>query len=290
MTDLETLLSESLADDRWALPARLDIASLRAAGRRRQARRRTATATLAVAALLAGAGGLLAVQREPDRLGYAGSGPSAQPAPTTTPVPGSRPAPHTPVPGITPAFSPTRGSDWLLTVDQARTFASVHVTPSPCCGQSVVPSHAPLTARTLDLVADGRAGLPPGADVVGEQDPGGQPAVEALHVHLADGTPVEVERAQLQVPLAAAELENRGSTVPSLTVRDVPGSSAALLSMADYGYGYGFQDWQGDPGAQLAMTVTAGGVTTRWASPVTLPLATLQGWAVAAEQHAAARR
>jgi hypothetical protein len=63
-----------------------------------------------------------------------------------------------------------------------------------------VASPAPLTGKSAALLAAVHTADLPGAQLRREDSVGGQPGTAAVHVLLADGTPVEVLAQQLQEP------------------------------------------------------------------------------------------
>lgn len=272
-SQLEQQLTDALgsarSDERWALSADLDVRAVRRlAGRRR---RRTAVATAAASVVVLGvvgvaAGALASGTRTVDRVGQV----AAQ-------------APGQPVAGISPAWTPASGRDWLLSGAEYDRFAGGHTVVDHPTGQSRVPSPAPLASPSKALLADLRDALPTGATTRREDAPGGDPDATAVHVRLADGTPVEVERTQLWQPLAYDRLGG-DTPVAGSSVEDVPGTTTALLLQPDAGYGFpGRSD-----GAHAVAVVTRSGGWTYLVAPETVPLATVRGWALqvaTAESH-----
>ena len=195
--------------------------------------------------------------------------------PATAPAGPPVAATAVPVPGVDPVFVPTHGRDWLLTEDEEDAFVRTHALPSSGPGEGVVASPAPLRRDSALLEEHARAGLPAGARIEREDDASGQPGRAALHVVLADGTLVEVQRQRLQAP-AAWSGSDPGRE------QDLPGSSAAVL---DERAGYGWPDGR-PPDARLVLVATADGVLTTWYAERTVPLDTVLAWAVAADRAA----
>jgi hypothetical protein len=266
--NLDDLLTEALHDERWALPVPAD--TLSSVRRLRRARRRRAVLLSTAASVAVLTGVAVAVAEVPgsstDRVAtYASSAAVA--------------------PMISPAWTPTSGREWLLTNQEYDAFYASHTKapyPSPGPGQGRVPSPAPLTDRSAALLADVLAGgLPTGTTYRREDSPGGDPNETAVHVTLADGTPVEVSRRSLDGPFAfhrdGGDGVNAGATEEA-----VPGTDDAAALYPDFGYG--FAHYAGDR-AHGVNVVTASGVVTSWAAPSVVPLATLRTWAFAAAVH-----
>lgn len=270
--NLDDTLRDTLADDRWALPVRPDTLDRVRRGRAAR-RRRTALVSATAALTLAGAGAVVLTnlpQGSGTRLGtYASGG---------TPA-------GSPVPGISPPFLPDSGRDWLLTSAQWSTYSLSHTGPSPGPGQSTVASPAPLAEQSAGLLAEVQAaGLPAGAVLRREDSVGGQPGSAAVHVMLADGTPLEVLRSTLPEPIDVESFSGDGEGQnQDATVVDITGTSSAAAVFPTLGYG--FADETGS-GAHGVIVVTRGGVATTWAAPSRVPLGDLQRWAIAAAQHA----
>jgi hypothetical protein len=265
---IEDLLRDTLTSPEWDLPVRPGaMADLRR--RRRTHRRRTAGAAALGGLALVGAGvaGVSLLPSHQVQLGtYAAGG-----------VPEGSPAP-----GISPAWVPQTGRDWLLSQADADAFWSAHTRPSPHPGQSVVESPAPLGPQSEALLGDVQAaGLPAGAQLRREDAVGGQPDAPAVHVTLPDGTPVEVDRTWAQGPMPYVWQD--GYDHSDARVEDVPGTSSAGVAYKEFGYGFG--PAYGDT-SRGVITVSRGGEWTTWAAPSTVPLATLRAWAFAAAQHA----
>ncbi len=269
--NLDDLLHDAVHDDRWALPVPPD--ALEGLRRGRALRRRQRAAACSVAAVLAVAGGafaiVAAIPHHRVQLGtFAGSGG----------VPAGWPAP-----GITPAFVPTSGRDWLMTTAEYATYARTHTHPSPPPGQSSVASPAPLTEQSAELLADVQAAdLPAGAKLRREDSAGGEPGVAQVHITLADGTPVLIERRQLVEPFpydAGNPAADGSTTDPNPnppTLVDVPGTTSAALVVSIASQ---------VPAANTVNAFSRGGVSTYWfaAAPVTLDQ--LKAWAFAAAVH-----
>ncbi len=281
---LDDLLSEALHDDRLALPVSPDTLS---AVRRSRARRQRVRAVGAV-----GATGSLVLASVLVVQSVRPTTPSSSLRPAAGGPPASSPAtPASSVPGISPAWMPNSGNDWLMTTAEYDAFEASHTrapVPSPGPGQGRVPSPAPLASPSAQLADEGgHADLPTGTDVRREDSPGGDPDATALHLTLADGTPVEVERRQLPGPLPfhayAGDGVNEGATE-----RPVPGTSAGAAVYPQYGYGFPPPYAGTDPavGAHGVAVVTEDGVMTTWAAPASVPLADLQRWAFTAAQWA----
>ena len=257
--NLDQLLTDALHDDRLALPVPADALQR---VRRMRRRRQRLTVAAASAGTLALVGGGVAVVST-----MASSSPAAVSSYASAGVPDGAPAP-----GITPAFVPASGRDWLLTDAQWKTYDATHTHPSPAPGQSTVHSPAPLAEQSAVLLSEvQQAGLPEGASFHRDDSSGGQPGVAALEVTLSDGRHFMVIEQQLQAPFnyeGAVENPNKGAAV-----FDVPGTSSAGVTF---------------PSAPSVVVVSRGGISTSWyASDVGPTLAELRAWAIAAEQHAA---
>lgn len=274
-SDLEDRLREALTaarhDERWAAAGSTTVEGVRSAGGAQRRRGRLST-TAGALALLA-VGGTMVGQLGSERT----NGPSDSLSPANTPsARASSAAPASPVPSITPAWTPQSGQDWILTDKQFAEFERAHVLPSSAPGQGTVPSPAPLRAESARLAE--QAALPAGSDVQREDDAAGEPGTTALHVTLADGVPVEVERRRLQSPVSAGTHDPRLATATEVTV---PGTTSTALVWDQVGYG-----WRGayPEGARMVMTISADGTTTSWYAPLTIPLVMIKDWAVRTEQ------
>jgi hypothetical protein len=259
---VEELLAAALVgartDDRWAVAA-----SPQALTRVRRAatRQRTRSAGLAVVGLTAAVSGAtfgLAA------LGHGGSDGAVV-------IPGNPGATTSPAPGISPAWTPTSGRDWVLDKGAYDDFVATHTLPSDAPHN--VQSPAPLTAYSARLEDDVRKGLPMGSALARQDAVDGQPGTAAIHALLVDGTPVEVARIPLQQPISSMY---GGDAGPAITVRrDLPNGSV-LLTIEHSGYGWG----PGIPeGANTAIVITRDGEETTWNAPVAVPLDTVARWA-----------
>jgi hypothetical protein len=257
---LAAALADARTDDRWAIaPPAQALTTVRRAA----ARQRTATAGAALlAAAAAGVGVSLVV------------GQDGQQAVVQQPADGGT-QPHA-VAGIEPEWIPTTGSDWVLDKPVYDEFVASHVLPS--AAPHTVRSPAPLTEASARLLRDVRTGLAADATTVRQDAPNGLAGAAAIHVRLADGTPVEVERMQLQWPMPT-QFTGDGTERP-MTRRDLA-SGSVLVTIAGAGYGWGPDIPQG---ANVAFVVTATGVYTYWAAPLSVPLETVAGWAEAADR------
>lgn len=272
---IEDLLRDTLASPSWDLPVRPDaLSELR---RRRAVRRRRTAAAAALGGLaVVGAvvGGLSVLpQHHAELATYAAGG-----------VP-----PGSPAPGISPAWAPQSGRDWLLTDQAWQDFVHSHTRPSPAPGQSTVESPAPLGPQSEELLADVQAAdLPPGTNTRREDAVGGQPGAAAVYLTLPDGTPVVVERHLAQEPVPYEGFADGPGT--GITVVDVPGTASAAALYSHYSYGFGPTEGypQGYPegSAHGVQVMSRGGVATMWTAPSAVPLDTLKAWAFAAAQHA----
>lgn len=266
----ERLLTDALrdarTDERWAVQARPGMAHR---VRRASLRRRRGQAVLAAAAaavVLTGAVAGLTQLPGGDR-------------PTDAVIAGPAPAPGEPGPVITPEFTPTSGRDWLLTEQEFERFTATHAAPSP--RPNPVQSPAPLTDYSARLLADVEAALPAGATTERQDALNGDPATAGIHIRLADGTPVEVDRQPLQGPVAYP-LYFGGAQRPVPEPAAVPGSDSAVLAVENVGYGWGptIAD-----GARSVTVVRRDGEATRWYAPLSVPLETLTRWSLAAEER-----
>lgn len=269
--NLDQLLHDALHDDRLALPVPAE--TLDVVRRKRRARQRLVITGASVAALALAGGSVALVSLR-----------SSSSSTLSPYLEGGLPA-GSPAPGITPAFVPGSGRDWLLTGPEYDAYRASHTHPSPAPGQSVVHSPAPLSSQSAQLLEDVTAAtLPSSASLRREDSVGGQPNVAAVHVRLADGTPIEIQRAQAQEPFAYAMTGIDGSstmTAPGAHVVDVPGTSSAAGVIPDASYGFAGRTDR----TEEVVVVTRGGVVTTWWAPVTVPLADLQQWAIAAAQR-----
>jgi hypothetical protein len=260
---IEELLAAALAgartDDRWAIPPNAQALT---SVRRAAARQRTATAGAALlAAAAAGVGITVAVGSDGQQ--------------TVVQQPADSPDRAQPVPGIEPDWIPTSGSDWVLDKPAYDEFVTSHLLPSPA--PHTVRSPAPLTDASARLLRDVLKGIAPDASTVRQDAPNGLAGAAAIHARLADGTPVEVERMQLQEPIST-QFGGDGPQRP-MTRRDLP-TGSVLVTIAGAGYGWG----PGIPeGANVALVVTPTGEYTSWAAPLTVPLQTVASWAEAAD-------
>jgi hypothetical protein len=259
--NLDQMLTDALHDERLALPVPSDTLSLvRRRRRRRQARLVAGTAAASVTLVGAAVGTVSLLSSPASSLSPYSSG--------------------GPVPGISPAFAPTSGRDWILSPDAWRTFRATHTEPSPPPGQSTVASPAPLAQMSADLLADVRAaGLPAGTQSLREDAVGGQPGTAAVHVTMSGGVPVEVFRTTLVEPTSTEQ--NGPGTNTDATVVDVPGTTDAAALFPTYGYGFPGRDGN----AHQVMVVTSEGLMTSWVAPESVPLDTLRAWAFAAARH-----
>lgn len=271
---LASALRSARTDDRWAVATAPGLAHRVRRATSRQRRYRAAVAATAGVAALGGATAGLA------QLGGGGQEPVdsvfATSAPTTTTPPVAGPPPS-PVAGISPEFTPAHGRDWLLSDEQFARFAESHTTPSP--RPNPVQSPAPLTDYSARLLVDVEAALPAGSSAERQDALNGDPATAGIHAALPDGTRVEVDREPLQTPVPV-DSWYAGSGAGTPQVDDVPGSDSALVSLPEVGYGWG----PGIPdGARLVAVVRRDGEVTRWYAPLSVPLETVQQWALAAE-------
>ncbi len=164
MTNVEELLSDALheahTDPRFALPPAPD--SLRRVRRRAHARRARTAAFVAAGVAVVGAGGGYAAAQigggTTTHLQYAGGGPASgggsSSGSTTSPSPAPSTPPPSPVPGISPAWTPTSGADWLMSRAEYKKFASTHTAPRPAWRD--ITSPAARKATSARLVADAR--------------------------------------------------------------------------------------------------------------------------------------
>lgn len=254
--NLDDLLHDTLHDDRFALPVPAD--TLEGVRRRRRNRHRLAVAGTAVCALglVGGAAVALAPGSSSTRLvPYAAGGGG---------VPEGSPAP-----GITPAFVPTSGRDWLLDAAQWEAYDKSHSHPSPAPGQSTVHSPAPLGPQSAGLLAEIQAAhLPAGTTYHRDDSTGGQPGAAAVEVTLPDGASVVVEETQMQEPFGYESADTSGHAA----VFDIAGTSSAAVAF---------------PAAPSVVVISRGGISTGWyTGSKSVTLADLTAWATAAEQAA----
>jgi hypothetical protein len=265
---IEELLAAALADartdDRWAIAPK---AQAMTSVRRAATRQRTRNAGLALAGIAVGSVGGIAVLAS---LGDGGNQVVLQPG-----NPGASPAPS-PVAGISPEWTPRSGADWMLDKDEYDAFVSSHTLPSPA--PHGVQSPAPLTERSARLAADAERVLPAGSTIVRQDAPDGLATAAALHVHLADGTPLEVRREPLQQPISSFMFGD-GQPHAVITRRDLA-TGSVLVSIAHTGYGWGPGI---DEGANTAVVISAAGLETTWNGPMSIPLDTIAQWAAAAD-------
>lgn len=263
---IEELLAAALADartdDRWAIAPK---ARSMTAVRRAAHRQRTRNAGLALASLTAvGVGSAAAIGAFGTDANHAGLqyGDGPTPAPS-------------PVPGITPEWTPQSGSAWVLEKKAYDAFIAAHTLPSD--KPHNVQSPAPLTEYSALLEGDVRAALPTGSTTVRQDAPDGDATAAAIHARLADNTPVQIERGPLQEPISTQY--GGDSAARPTTRRDLPNGSV-LVTIAHAGYGWGPDIPEG---ANVAFTVTPSGEQTTWSAPLSVPLSTVAGWAETAD-------
>ena len=255
---LAAALVDARTDDRWAIaPSAQALTSIRRAA----TRQRTATAGAALlAAAAAGVGISLVVGSDGQQ--------------TVVQQPADSPDRAQPVPGIEPDWIPTSGSEWVLDKPAYDEFVRSHLLPSPA--PHTVRSPAPLTEASARLLRDVLKGIAPGASTVRQDAPNGLAGAAAIHARLTDGTPVEVERMQLQWPMST-QINGDGPQQP--TVRKDLANGSVLVTIAGAGYGWGPDIPEG---ANVAIVVTPTGESTYWAAPLTVSLQTIASWAEAA--------
>ncbi|MCW2572639.1 MAG: hypothetical protein JWO88_2697 [Frankiales bacterium] len=247
---LAAALADARTDARWAIPAKAHTPT---AVRRAATRQRTRNAGLALASLAAvGVGSAAATGAFGTSPNHAGLqyGNGATPAPS-------------PVRGITPAWIPTSGADWVLVTKGYDAFVASHRLPSPAPHD--VQSPGPLTEYSAQLEREVQAALPAGATTVRADAVDGRAGTAAVHAKLADGTQVEVQRIPLQQPIPD---RYNGQEQASMSRRDLA-TGSVLVTITGAGY--------------FAFTVTPGGVQTSWYAPESVPLTTLAAWAEAAD-------
>jgi hypothetical protein len=277
MTNVEELLCDALheahTDPRFALPPAPD--ALRRVRRRAHARRaRTAALAAAGIAVVGAGGGYAATQlggSTTTHLQYAGGGPTdgsgSSTGSTTSPSPSLPPLPSpSPVPGISPAWTPTRGADWLMSRAEYTKFASTHTAPRAV--PRTITSPATLKAAVAQLAADARTALPEGTKLV-PNHPVADDVFPGLDGTLPDGTSVEADWMQLQTPFTyKVEEFGPGTTAP----RSLPTGSA-----------YVAEAHGGDLGGPAVKVVTPTGEQTVWSVPPSGSLDKLVRWAIAAD-------
>jgi hypothetical protein len=254
--NLDQLLHDALHDDRLALP--VPAGTLDAVRRKRRTRQRLAVAGTSVAALAVVGGAVSAATL----LSSSSS--------TLSPYAAGGVPPGSPAPGITPAFVPESGRDWLLTDAEWQTYNASHTHPSPAPGQSAVHSPAPLAEQSAVLLNEvQQAGMPPGTTFHRDDSAGGQPNVADIQATLPGGGIVIIEERQMQEPFDyEGSAEN---TNPGATVFDVPGTSSAAVQL---------------PQGPSVTVISRGGLSTSWfTNGHGVTLADLRAWAIAAEQH-----
>ena len=266
---LATALRDARTDDRWAVPTAPGLAHR---VRRATVRRRRQRALVAVTAGLALVGGGTAVLAQA-RGGGAADSVYARPT-TTSPA-----AAPSPVAGVSPDYLVDEGSDWLLSRDDYVDFFTTHSMPSP--RPNPVQSPAPLTGASARLLADVESVLPDGATTDRQDALDGDPARVGVHVRLADGTPVEVEREPLQTPIAYLGVGGSGSIGSGVSaVQDVPGSASAFVVFPGISYGWGPGV---EHGARRVLVVRPDGEATSWYAPLSVPVETVTQWALGAD-------
>jgi hypothetical protein len=258
---VEELLAAALAgartDDRWAVASSPQALTRVRRAATRQRAHAAGLAVVGVTAAVSGAAFGLAA------LGHGGSDGAVV-------VPGNQ-GPASSVPGISPAWTPASGREWVLDKAAYDDFVASHSLPSS--KPHTVRSPAPLTDYSARLENDVRKALSTGPALVRQEAPDGQQGTAAIHARLVDGTPVEVSRVPLQQPISSMY---GGDAGPAITVRrDLPNGSV-LLTIEHSGYGWG----PGIPeGANTAIVITRGGEETTWNAPVAIPLDTVARWA-----------
>lgn len=195
----------------------------------------------------------------------------------------------TPVPGISPEFTPQSGRDWLLTTADLTSFNAAHTVPKDYLfgDQSSVPSPAPVTSNTDELrsYADGAA-LPSGCSFTTDEAYDGDGRVSVLHITLPDGKPLWLQRQRLAKPHSASPGEGINQEV-ALSLENIPGTTSALATYDDAHFGFGAR-WNATGPAHGVNVVTAGGIEWWWIAPNPVPVATLRTWAISAAQRASA--
>ena len=256
--NLDDLLRDTLADDRWALPVPVDTLSV--VRRKRALRQRTRVVGAAVVLALTGIGGAALISP--------GSGPSAHLTPYAA---GGLPE-GSPAPGISPPFVPESGRDWLMNRSQWQAYDAMHTHPSPAPGQSSVHSPAPLSSQSENLLFEiTHAGLPADSRYTRDDSSGGQPGVAVVQAQLPNGVHLYIVEYLLQEPYNYEDSQLTVAEAAKIRVTDIPGTSSALLTWA---------------GTASAFVVSRGGVATTWAvSQGDVSPETLWAWSTAAEQH-----
>ena len=248
--------NEAHDDPRWAGTTWHD--PLHRLGRARQAsRRRTALAsTLGVAALTAGAiAGVAALPSSSDHLKVVG----------------------------TLSGGDKTGSDWLLPLDKYQAYEAAH--PQPSGGPELVQSPAPRDAALTDLEAALQHVLPSGTRVLRDDAAsGGAKGHLEVVLRLPDGSPVDVERYQLDYPVPLAAYTGTGT--PDSGFADehftdpqawANGTAYSVITGSSWGYSLpqadGGDSWSGP----FVYTATNTGVFTEITSPVSSDR--MVGWA-----------
>lgn len=177
------------------------------------------------------------------------------------------------------------GAQWLLSPNDYESYTAAH--PSPSASPDSVPSPAPVDGELTRLQTDIVAALPAGAEIIrADAADGGAPGHATVWLRLADGTPVAVERYQLDYPLDLSwpvETSSDGQSPPVTEHTTQPevwsdGTAYTVLTGTASGYGFGGgTQWSGP----FVWTVTPDGWFTTWTAPVSVDK--LLSWAQSAD-------
>jgi len=277
MTDIDDLLRGSLHDDRWALP--VPPAALDRVRQGHRARRRRKTAVTATCIVLAGGVAVSASNiglGDRDRVDQF----AASPRGTVT----------APIPGISPAFTPATGREWILSLAELDEFIRTHTGPATAAFPYPEPAKDPSITQASLLASIQEAGLPAGTRFMDAPE-GNRARIKAT---LPSGVQVDISRTRASSPFTYAK-STLGQQAPSDDVRpdiqDVPGTTStvaidqhALYGFADDAPGAVDTDGDGAPDTSCVTVVNDRGLVTAWCAYASVPLVDLTRWAFSGAQ------
>lgn len=276
MSDLDELLRDALHDGRWTLAVPVD--ALPRVRHAHYVRRRRGLALAAAGCLIASAGtAALVANLRDNTTDQVGSYASSAPQPVA-------------VAGISPAFMPVSGRDWLLTPRQHQDFIDTHSGQALRSGPYPEPATDPSITQARLLAAVQAAGLPYGTRLTNHPEHGSV----GIQATLPNGVLVDVSRSRAQTPFIYSFNSSGQPVAPNPghhVLLDVPRttSTAALSSNFPYGFpdsapGAVDQDADGAPDTNNVTVVDAQGLTTSWNAYASVTLPQLKAWAFSSAQ------
>lgn len=270
MSELDSLLRDAVHDERWALAVPADAMERIRRGHR--TRRRRGIALAAAGCLLACGGLATLVVNLQNRTDQVASYASSAPQPVA-------------VAGITPAFAPLSGRDWLLTPRQHQDFIDTHSGPALSSGHYPGPADDPSITQASLRAAVQAAGLPDGTRLANHPVDG----LVGIRATLPNGVLVDISRSRVQIPFIYS-FNSSGQPVAPNTghheLVDVPQTTSTAALTSDYPYGFpnsapGAVDDNGDgaPDTNNVTVADAHGVTTNWSAYASVTLTQLRTWA-----------